>query len=391
MKNVQPQVLVGVLAGLGFAAALSVSLAQEKAPIKVGAISTLTGPASFTESAAAAKAYFDRVNAQGGIQGRKIEYISEDEKGDPAVATQAARRLVDDTGVVANVGSASILECSANSAYYVQKGLVSITGTGIDPQCFSTPNISPVNTGPFVGTGIQLYYASNFLKRDKICAIFLALPGLDVGYKEVIADWEKLTGKTLALVDYSFKPGDEPTPFILRAKQAGCQSVLFSGVEPMVIAWMQAVKAQNMLRGTDWLFLTPPYTEGVAKALGSSANGLIAASEFEPFTGNSKALEDWRSLMKGANVPLTSFAQGGYLAAKIFTDTLNGIKGEITRESVTKAFKTLKPYKTPLIGTPYTFGDAPRHNPNRSVKLMELRDGKWRLAYSTWVKFPEKK
>ena len=38
--------------------------------------------------------------------------------------------------------------------------------------------------------------------------------------------------------------------------------------------------------------------------------------------------------MTSAGVPLTSFAQGGYLAATIFVDALRAIDGEITRESV---------------------------------------------------------
>ena len=45
--------------------------AAETGPIRVGAVSTLTGPFTFPESTAAAKAVFDRVNSQGGINGRR--------------------------------------------------------------------------------------------------------------------------------------------------------------------------------------------------------------------------------------------------------------------------------------------------------------------------------
>lgn len=377
--------IIGLALIIGVA---SYSLAQDKPPIKVGAISSLSGGAVFADSAPAVKAYFDRVNAQGGIQGRKIEFYSEDDKNDPGVASQAARRLVDDIGVVANVGSASVLECSANAAYYAQKGVVSITGTGVDPLCFNSPNISPVNAGPFVDTANSLWYASNNLKKEKICFVGFQLPGLEAGYKAVIADWEKYTGRKLHNYAYDFKGNEDPTSFVLRAKNQGCDAVLFTGVEPMVVAWMQAVSAQGLLRSITWLFLTPPYTAEVAKALGKNGEGMIAASEFEPWSGNSSALADWRKLLTENKIPLTSFGQGGYLAAEIFVNTLKTIKGEITRESVTQAFKTLAPYRTRIIGDPYTFGPANAHNPNRSAKMMVLRNGQWQLHNINWIRYP---
>ena len=70
-------------------------------PIKVGAVSALSGPHAFPESSQAAKAYIDAVNAAGGIGGRRIEYISLDEGGSPASAVAAATRLINDAEVVA--------------------------------------------------------------------------------------------------------------------------------------------------------------------------------------------------------------------------------------------------------------------------------------------------
>ncbi|MXV86304.1 MAG: ABC transporter substrate-binding protein [Acidimicrobiales bacterium] len=132
-------------------------------PIKLGAVSTLTGPASFPESHSAAQAVFDRVNAAGGINGRMIEYFVEDDGFDPALAAQGARRLGDEINVVALVGSASVLECAVNAQYYAEVGLFAIQGTGIDPVCFATSNISPVNTGPFFSDAVALFYASEEL------------------------------------------------------------------------------------------------------------------------------------------------------------------------------------------------------------------------------------
>jgi branched-chain amino acid transport system substrate-binding protein len=95
------------------------------------------------------------------------------------------------------------------------------------------------------------------------------------------------------------------------------------------------------------------------------------------------------SLMSSANVPRTSFSEGGYLAATLFVDVLKGIKGEIDRASVTTALREMKPIDTPMIGTPYTFGMASQHAPNSSSKFVQLREGKWEVQTSNFVKLPD--
>lgn len=140
-----------LIAGTSVAGAQTTS--APKGPIKVGAISSI---AIFPEATAAVRAYFDTVNAAGGIRDRKLQLVVEDDKADPKLAALAARKLLETDEVVANIGSASALECSVNAPYYVEKNLVSVSGTGVDPACFDSPNISPVNTGPFLNVVLAL-------------------------------------------------------------------------------------------------------------------------------------------------------------------------------------------------------------------------------------------
>lgn len=163
--------------------------ASDLGPIRLGAISTLTGPASFPESHSAAQAVFDRVNAAGGIGGRTITYIVEDDGFDPALAAQVARRLADEEGVVAMVGSASLLECAVNAGFYAEVGLCSVQGTGIDPVCFATSNISPVNTGPFFSDAVALFYASEELGATNVCLGAFDVPDFQPAYAAAIAEW----------------------------------------------------------------------------------------------------------------------------------------------------------------------------------------------------------
>jgi branched-chain amino acid transport system substrate-binding protein len=380
--------LFGVLAFVPFVCGGTNAVLAAMEPIKVGAVSTLTGPFTFPESTAAAKAVFDRINSKGGINGRKIEYLVEDDKADPGVAGQAAHRLVDNENVVANVASASLLECAVNSNFYVTRNFLSIQGTGVDPSCYSTPNISPVNTGPYLGLTISLYYASEVLKKDDVCSFSMGIPVQQAGWEVAISRYTKVTGKKLKIDDRTVKPTDDLTQFVLKAQRSGCKASVFVGIEPLVIAWMQAVKAQNVT-GITWIFLTPAYTENVAKVLGEDGDGIYANSEFEPFLTPSPVLEDWLSLMNSAGVARTSFSEGGYLAATLFVDVLKSVKGEINRTSVTAALRDLKPISTPMMGTPYTFGSATQHAANSSSKFVQLHDGQWVVETEDFVKLPK--
>ena len=357
-------------------------------PIRVGNVSSLTGAALFPEASAAARAVFDRVNAQGGIGGRPLQLIVEDDGGVPEGAATAARKLVEQDGVVANVGSASVLECAVNSGFYAEQGVYSIQGTGVDPLCFLSSNISPVNTGPFAGITVSLYYASETLALDEVCNINLfVIPDLAPAFDAAVARWESITGRSLTFRVKAATLADDPTPLMLQARDAGCQAVVIDGVEPHALAVGRAIDAQE-LGDIVWIGLTSYYTDSIASQLGSAGNGLRANSEFEPYGSDSPALDDWKALMTESGVPLTSFAQGGYLAATIFVEALRGIDGEITRESVAEAMLDLEPYETPLLGTPYTFGPGDAHAPNQASKFVELRDGQWVTAADEWVILP---
>lgn len=357
-------------------------------PIKVGNVSSLTGGALFPEASVAVEAVFDRVNENGGINGRPLELIVEDDSGSPEGAATAGRKLVEQDNVVAMVGSASTLECAVNSAFYAEQGVYSIQGTGVDPLCFLSSNISPVNTGPYAGITVSLYYASETLGLDNVCNVNLfVIPDLAPAFDAAVQRWESLTGKSLAFRVGAATLEDDPTPLMLQARDAGCEAVVIDGVEPHALAVGRAIEAQG-LSDIIWIGLTSYYTDSVASQLGSAGNGLRANSEFEPYGSDSPALDDWRALMTDAGVPLTSFAQGGYIAATIFVEAIRGIDGEISRESVAEAMQSLAPYETPLMGTTYTFGPGDTHAPNQASKFVELQDGQWVTVTDDWVVLP---
>jgi len=370
-------IAVGALALSGCSPGTGTTSSSSKEPIVVGSINALSGPATFPEASQAAKAVFDEVNATGGIQGRQIKYEITDDKGDPATASANARQLVGSDGAVALVGSASLLECQVNAPYYEQNDVLSIEGTGVDPKCFSTPNISPVNVGPYLDTQMALTYGSEILKKQKIC-VLLENQGPDTpAFRAAISAWSKTTGrKPYRLFDSVPFGVSDYTPYVANAKRAGCDTIFANNVQPDALAQIKAAESQGW-NDVTFLYLTSTYSVQFAKAAQAVGAGVYVAAEFAPYDDpNTTATKAWRALMTKKGIELTSFGQGGYLAATYFVDVLKSVKGEINRESVTKALRAMKPVTNPMVGTPWVFGTAQSHSSNRAGYPVALLPGK---------------
>jgi branched-chain amino acid transport system substrate-binding protein len=85
------------------------------APIKIGALFAVTGPAAFLGEPErnSAKMIIDEINAAGGVKGRKLELVVYDTAGDATKAVQLATKLIKDDKVVAIIGPSTTGETMA--------------------------------------------------------------------------------------------------------------------------------------------------------------------------------------------------------------------------------------------------------------------------------------
>ena len=376
-------------AAILLAAATSASAAPtcESGPIQIGAVSTVTGVVDFSDAPRATAAVFQQLNDAGGINGCKVEFTIADDKGDPQVAAQAARDLIDNKGVVALAGGASLLDCAVNAATYDRNDVLAVQGVGVDPLCFNAPSVSPVNVGPYTLTTAVLDYATKDLGAKKLCTFFSIIGGTQEAYAAAVARWEKISGNTITLTDVTLPMQGDLTPYVIKARDAGCDAVLTNQVEPGVVQWIKTADAQK-ITGINWLFLAPGYTEGVSKALADSKQPIYVGTEWEPYTEATEANADWAKTMETAGLAKTAFSQGGYMAAKVLIDTISGLEGEVTREAVTAALKEGKALTYPIAGNAYSFGDAKAHSPMQATKIMQLVDGKWTVKTKDWFVLP---
>jgi len=96
--------LTSVLSAGG--AAWAAANAEAAGPIKVGCIFSVTGPASFlgAPEKKTVEMLAEKINAAGGVLGRKIQLIVKDSEGSPEKTTSFARQLIDEDGVLAILG-----------------------------------------------------------------------------------------------------------------------------------------------------------------------------------------------------------------------------------------------------------------------------------------------
>ena len=333
-------------------------------PIKLGGIATKQPGTDFTDIPNAAKAYFDCVNENGGINGRPISYVLETEQTDPGQAAAAAKKLVETEKVLGIVGNTSIIECTVNHKYYEAKGYY-VIGSGIAPECYGTSNFAAVNMGP----RYSVDGAAQYLIRQGVKKIVLDqsnVPG--TGY---IAAGASAIAKDAGV---EFKdlhdnvPIQDANSVAIKAVQAAGANggVLLNFTPPEALKILQAAQRQGLQDRVKWACSTPCNTDFLADALGSAWDDKLGVNaELNLTSADGPDSQLYRDVMKkyAPKVPLGSFSQMGFVEAAIVTKALLGVK-DFTVKSVNQAFKDVKGFKTDILCKPWYYGDGPTHIPN---------------------------
>lgn len=101
--------VVGCLLGASFFGLAACDPVYATETVKIGSVLSITGPASFLgdPESKTLKLYVDKINAAGGVAGKKIELVVYDDGGDANKARTFATRLVEDDQVSAMVGGST--------------------------------------------------------------------------------------------------------------------------------------------------------------------------------------------------------------------------------------------------------------------------------------------
>jgi branched-chain amino acid transport system substrate-binding protein len=105
MKRI-PVVLVGVCSLITVLFAPGCAPPPPAEPVKIGALFSITGPASFlgAPEEKTVQMLVEKINAAGGVNGRKLQLVIKDTAGDPAKAVSFAKQLIEEEKVLAIIG-----------------------------------------------------------------------------------------------------------------------------------------------------------------------------------------------------------------------------------------------------------------------------------------------
>jgi len=347
-------------------------------PIQIGAIVGKTGPDDFSSSAQAAKAYFACVNANGGINGRPIQYTIQDDTWNPEVASQAANKLVNDTKVVAMVGSSSFVECGANNNLYIKEGVASVAGVGVPRECFFGKNYISFNAGPRQSTlGAAQYITETFKLKSLTCVA----PGIP-GFGDWVCAGVEQYGKAnkIPVKTVIFDPGQlDGNAIALQIAAAKSEGVVLGMPRGMMLPILTAAEQQDLGKSMKWGLPTAAYHADMPKAVGKYwQDKLYVHMELQPLDSTGPDNSNWLAIMSkygDKKDPRDTFSQAGFLAAKVATEALLGIKGNIDRKSAYQAIVATKKWKTDMMCSPWYFGTGERHQPNHAGRASLLHKG----------------
>lgn len=363
---------------------LSTGVSAKGEPIKVGGINGNAPPGDFSGGTDAAAAYFACVNANGGINGRPIEYLVENDQWNPELAGQVATKLVKDEGVVALVGNGSVVEMAVNASLYAKEGVMVMASGCAISECYENANIVSTNQGPLPSGIGALKYAIEELGTEHAACIGFNIPN-NGGWA---CDWMKR---------YMESKGKKGTSILMDPTAVDLNSVYLQAQAEQVdtiLLMLPAAPAIGLLKvaeeqgGRDlfkWVSPTPLYDPSVGGVLGDYWSDHVYVNiELAQFDSTGPDNRNWIKVMDAYGQDgdrRDTFSQSGYVSAKFFVDALLKLDpAAIDRQAVTAAVQGIVGVKSDLLCDPYYVGVADRHMPNHSGRMVVFRNGGFELV-----------
>jgi branched-chain amino acid transport system substrate-binding protein len=344
-----PGLLTSVLLGMAFCVLCLDSDAGTE--INVGMSTALSGPAQALGQGmqAGVEAYFNKVNAAGGVHGNSLKLIAIDDGYEPSKAAPNMRKLIDELqviSVVGNVGTptAIVTVPIANEKKTLLFG--AFTGAGVLRKTPPDRYVINYRASYAEETAAMIDgLLSAGIKPEEI-AFFTQNDGYgDAGYKGAISAL-----KSKGFADTHKLAHGRYTRNTLNVEEA-LSVILDAKVEPraviMVGAYAPNASFIKIAREDfpDTLFLNVSFVGSVALAreLGDAGEGIIVTQVVPDFNSDLPGVVEYRQAMKTyAPDKVPGFVSlEGYIVGKIFVEGLKKSGPEQTRESIIDGLQSL--------------------------------------------------
>ncbi len=385
------------LAGLLAASVVTAASAQKKydpgatdTEIKIGNIMPYSGPASaYATIGKTEEAYFKKINSEGGINGRKITFISYDDAYSPPKTVEQARKLVESDEVLLIFNSLGTANNTAIQKYMNTKKVPQLfVSTGAAK--WNDPKNFPWTMGwqPNYQTEARIY-AAYILKNH---------PGKTIGVLYQNDDFGKdyVNGLREGLGDQAGKLIVMETSYETSAPTVDSQVVQIRSANPDIFVNIstpkfaaQAIKKLGELKWKPVHFLTNVSGSigGVLKPAGyENDQGILSTAYLkdpkDPQWKNDPGLNEWRAFMTKwypEGDQEDSATVFGYGVAQGLEQVLRQCKDDLTRDNIMKQAANLNfELGVYLPGTRIKTSPTD-YAPLEQLQMMRFKDESWEL------------
>jgi branched-chain amino acid transport system substrate-binding protein len=344
-------VALGTAAALAFATAIPAQAADPGVTsnkIVIGTTTPLTGPAApgYKDIPVAAKAYFDYVNANGGINGRKVDLKVFDDQYNPALAKKGTSQLILRDKIFAMYGALGTPTHSAVVQDLNRRGIPDVfvnTGGASFDNAKKYPMTFPYFPSYVVESKVMGYYMAKdpALKSKTKCLFYQ-----DGEFGDNAKAGFKAAGTTFATTT-SYYSGQQVAPFsaqISKLKSAGCELVVFFGVTSAT-AQLLGTAAKSGFAPT-WMITSVGSDPSVLKGtLGAAAGpllkGIYTPSFLVPAQDSKNAyVSQMQVIAKRAGLEWNFYTYYGINTAYVLAQALKAAGKNLTRKGLVKALET---------------------------------------------------
>ena len=385
----------------GFAAALAMTAtaahAQKKydpgasdTEIRMGNIMPYSGPASsYGVIGKTEAAYFDKVNAEGGINGRKIKFISYDDGYSPPKAIEQARKLVESDEVLLIFQSLGTPSNSAIQKYMNAKNVPQLfVATGATK--WGDPKNFPWTMGwqPNYQSEGRIYakYILEHFPNGKIAVFW---QNDDAGRDQIKGVRDGLGDKAgMIIADKSYEVSDPTIDSQIVALHDSGADIFMTWAAPKGAA--QAIRKVGELGWKPKFFLANVSTSvaSVLKPAGlDNARDIISTAYLkdptDPAWKDDPGVKTWRAFMDkyypdGDKTNSNNIY--GYAVAQTMVQVLKQCGDDLTRENVMKQAANLKNFSSDVLLPGIRINTGPNDFfPIEQMQLMKFNGESWQL------------
>lgn len=340
------------------ALALGCPLAASAGEVSIGYSAELTGEASAKDNKAGAEAYFNAINAKGGVNGNRIRVIAMDDKRDPKLAVANSKVLIDEKKVVALFGYRSTPTVQAVIPLVQERRIplvAPVTGAQAlhGPQSdyvfnlrasYSEEAYKIVQQMDTMGISrVAVFYQDDAFGRE-------LLAGFERGLKE-----RRIT--TLASASYN-RQEMKLEPAIASIAATTPQAVLMACAPRACAQFIQAIRSQGL--HPQFITVSNVNTQEFFTALASNCRG-VAISQVVPHPANVgvPVVQEYHQARKAMNPmpPLNYAALEGFIGAKLLVEGLRRSGDKPTPARLAAAFDGFKDLDLGGLSVSYTRQD----------------------------------